>query len=483
MGISEYEDLDGLGMADLVKKGEVTALELVEEAITRIETHNPALNAVVFEMYDHARALAKQGVPNGPFEGVPFLLKDLMALYEGFPTSHGCKFMGEAGPATYDSELVKRFKRAGLIVAGKTNTPELGLSGVTEPTFRGPTRNPWDTNLTPGGSSGGSAAAVAARMVPLAHAGDGGGSIRVPAACCGLFGFKPSRMVTPLGPDYGSVWEGCVGEFAVTRTVRDSAALLDAVQGPDVGAYYSSPSYARPFADELKSDPKPLRIAVSPGGHLGFDSHPDCVAAVEHAAKLCADLGHHVDVAAPVLSEELLVAMGDAFTGMLAVETASDVEEMARQIGREPTANDFEPTTWAFVQIGRAVTGTQALYFKRVLHQIARAVGPFFEQYDVYVTPTLGKPPVPVGTFNPADPDTEAYMAGMFEFIPFTPLFNITGQPGVSVPLWWTRDDVPVGVQFVSRMGRDGLLYQLAGQLERAQPWADRRPSLLTAAA
>jgi len=476
MAIAEYEDLDGLAMASLVKKGEVTALELIEEAITRIEARNPVLNAVVYKMYDHARDLAKKGVPDGPFAGVPFLLKDVISHYQGFPTSHGCKFMADVGPSDHDSTLVKRFKQAGLVTLGKTNTPELALSPVAEPTFRGPTRNPWDTSRTAGGSSGGSGAAIAARMVPLAHGGDGGGSIRIPSSCCGLVGFKPSRMRTPEGPDYTAIWEACATEFVLTRSVRDSATLLDSVAGQPVGAFYSAPAQARPFAEELAFDPKPLRIAYSARGPADFDVHPDCVAAVEHAAKLCADLGHFVEEAAPPMSAGLIDAMGSAFLGMIAVETACDIDDLAEIVGRAPTANDFEPTTWTLMERGRAITGTEAVGFKRTFHQVARAVGPFFEDYDVYLAPTLGKPPLPVGELNPADPDFDAYFARLFEFIPFTPLFNVTGQPGVSLPLWWNDGGLPIGVQFLTKMGEDGLLYQLAGQLERAQPWADRRP-------
>jgi amidase len=476
MAIAEYEDLDGLGMAALVRNGDVTALELIEEAIARIEARNPILNAVIYKMYDQARELASSGVPDGPFAGVPFMLKDNIVHCKGTPTTHGCKFLIDVPPSDFDTILVQRFKRAGLITVGKTNTPEMALSGVTEPTFWGPTRNPWDTSRTPGGSSGGSGAAVAARIVPMAHAGDGGGSIRIPSSCCGLVGFKPSRMRTPQGPDHDAIWEACATEFALTRSVRDSATLLDQVGGQAVGAFYSTPPQVRPYAEEIASDPAPLRIAYSARGPADFDVHPDCRAAVEHAAKLCADLGHHVEEATPPLSADLIEAMGAAFMGMIAVEIAADVVEMARLVGREPTANDFEATTWTLIERGRAFSGPEAVGFKRVFHQVARAVGPFFEDYDVYLAPTLGKPPLSVGELNPMDPDFDDYFARLFDFIPFTPLFNITGQPGVSLPLHWNDQGLPIGVQFLSKMGAEGVLYQLAGQLERAQPWADRRP-------
>ena len=476
MSISEYDELDGLGMAELVRKGEVSALELVEEAIKRIEARNPDLNAVVYRMYDHARAIAGGDLPDGPFTGVPFLLKDMTSRYQGFPTTHGTKFFAHAGPSDHDTEIVKRFRRAGLVTLGKTNTPELALSATTEPSFRGATHNPWDTRLTPGGSSGGSAAAVAARMVPIAHGGDGGGSIRMPSSCCGLVGFKPSRMRTPHGPDCSEIWEACCGEFALTRTVRDAARLLDAVAGQDVGAYYSAPRQDRPFADELKTDPRRLRIAFSARGPANFDTHADCVAAVDRAARLCSDLGHDVEEAAPTMSQDLIEAMGQAFLGVLAIETACDLDEFAGQSGRQLSPDDFEVTTWAFAEMGRGFSATDAVRFKRILHKVARTIGPFFENYDVYVSPTLGKPPLLLGEIAPTDPDLQAYFARMFEFMPFTALFNIAGYPGVSLPLAWNTGDIPIGVQFASKMGNDGLLLQLSGQLEHAEPWAHRRP-------
>ena len=476
MSLAEYDDLDGLALADLVRRHEVTPLELVEEAIARIERRNPALNAVVLDMYEHARKLARGPLPDGPFRGVPFLVKDITSHYAGTPTTHGCKFLAEIGPSAHDSELIKRFKRAGLITVGKTNTPEFALSATTEPTFRGPTRNPWNTDRTPGGSSGGAAAAIAARIVPIAHGGDGGGSLRMPASCCGLVGFKPSRMRTPHGPDCSALWEACCGEFVMSRSVRDSAVMLDQVGGQDVGAYYSAPAQERPFADEIGRDPKPLRIAWSARGPSSYDTHSDCIAAVQHAARLCSDLGHSVEEAAPRLSDDLAGAMGEAFLGMLAIETACDVDEMSALIGRAGTAADFEPANWSFIELGRSYSGKDATRFKRVLHQVARAVGPFFEDYDVYLSPTLGQPPVPIGRIDPRIRDFDEYFRVMFEFMPFTSLFNITGSAGVSLPLWWNAENLPIGVQFVTRMGRDGTLFGLAAQLERTQPWAGRRP-------
>jgi len=478
MSFDAYEDYDGLGLADLVRRGEVSALELVDAAIARIERHNPALNAVVLPMFEHARALARGPLPDGPFRGVPFLLKDMTSHYAGFPTTHGSKYLADVAPSRHDSELVKRFRAAGLVTVGKTATPELALSPTTEPSFRGPAHNPWDTHRTPGGSSGGSAAAIAARMVPIAHGGDGGGSLRIPASCCGIVGFKPSRMRTPHGPDAASIWESCCGEFVMSRSVRDSAVMLDAVGGQDVGAYYASPPSDAPYAEAIRRDPSPLRIAWSATGPANYPTHPDCRAAVAHVARLCADLGHHVEEATPALDEATLAALGEGFIGMLAVETAADLDELATLVGRPASAAELEPANWALAERGRACTARDAVRYKRQLHAVARAVGPFFERYDVYLAPTLGVPPVALGYLDPGLTDLDEYFRRIFEFIPFTALFNVTGSPGVSLPLWWNDAQLPIGVQCVSRMGRDGVLFALAAQLERAQPWAARRPPL-----
>ena len=475
MAITEYSELDGLGMAELVNKGEVSAAELTEEAITRAEQLNGELNAIVLPMYEMARERAAQPV-DGTFAGVPFVVKDMTAQYAGTPTTHGSRFMRDVPASDYDSEIVSRFKRAGLITIGRTNTPELALAATTEPSFRGPSRNPWDLAHTTGGSSGGSAAAVAARIVPIGHGGDGGGSLRMPGSCCGLVGYKPSRMLTPHGPDLSAVWESCCGEFVMSRSVRDSAWMLDEVAGQDVGAYYSAPAQARPFKDEITRDPRPLKIAFSARGPDDYDTDPDCVAAVEHAAKLCSDLGHHVEAACPVLPAELAEAVGEAFLGCIAIETARDIDEMAALVGRPATAQDFEPTNWSFAEYGRTFSGVDAVRMRRVLHSVARAVGPFFEEYDVYLSPTLGKPPVPIGDIDVSEPDWAVFFGNMFEFMPFTSLFNITGSAGVSLPLWWNDAGLPIGTQFVTRMGGDGLLLSLAAQIERAAPWDARKP-------
>ena len=479
VSISEYDDLDGLAMASLVKKKEVTATELVEEAIKRIEEFNPTLNAVVYKMYDLAKKVAKNPEV-GRFSGVPFLLKDITSHFEGTPTTSGSRLLANVPSSDYDSEIVRRFKRSGLITIGKTNTPEFALAATTEPALRGPTCNPWNLNHTTGGSSGGSAAAVAARIVPIAHGGDGGGSLRMPGSCCGIVGFKPSRMLTPHGPDASQIWESCCGEFVMTRTVRDSAVMLDCVAGQDIGAYYSAPTFERSFEAELDREPKKLKIAWSAVGPSSHDTHSDCVIAVEHAAQLCSDLGHHVEEAVPTISAPLSQTLGEAFLNLIAIETAADIEVFSKLIGREATDEDIEPAVWSFAQHGQKFSGVDALKFRRTLHSTARAVGPFFEEYDVYLSPTLAKPPVQLGEINMRVSDWEAFFGNMFEFMPFTSLFNITGSAAVSLPLWWNENGLPIGCQFVTRMGRDGLLFSLANQIERACPWSDRKPLLLS---
>lgn len=476
MAIAEYSELDAVAMAELVRKGEVTALELVEEAIRRIEVLNPSLNAVVYPMYEHARQLANEPSNGGTFAGVPFLIKDMTAHYAGTPTTHSTQLLRDIGPSDYDTEIIKRFKRAGVITVGKTNTPELALSATTESLLRGACCNPWDLTRTTGGSSGGSAAAVAARIVPMGHGGDGGGSLRMPGSCCGIVGFKPSRMRTPHGPDVSSVWESCCGEFIMSRTVRDSAYMLDEVAGQDTGSYYSAPAQTRPFRDEITRQPGKLRIAFSTTGPDNVPTHPDCVAAVEQAAKLCQDLGHHVEQACPTLPESLSEKFGESFLGALAIETAQDADELAALVGRPATAEDFEPANWSFIEHGRSFSGVDAVRFKRVLHSVARAVGPFFEDYDIYISPTLAKPPVKLGEIDTQVADWLEFFSHMFEFMPFTSLFNVSGSAGVSLPIAWNGDGLPIGCQFITQMGRDGLLLSLAAQIEQAAPWDQRRP-------
>ena len=373
----------------------------------------------------------------------------------------------------HDTELVARYKRAGLIILGKTNTPEFGLTVTTEPRLFGPSRNPWNTTRTTGGSSGGSAAAVAAGIVPMAHGNDGGGSIRIPASCCGLVGLKPTRARNPLGPEVGDLLNGLVAEHALTRSVRDSAALLDATAGPDLGDPYWAPPPERPFLQEVGADPGQLRIAFTTQTPTGTTLHPDCVAAVKDAAALCADLGHQVVEASPPVNGQMLTQM---FTSVWSAGCALNIDAMAFLTRHAATEDQFEPLTWALAKAGRSVTAPAYLMAVALMQMMARGIARFFVDHDVWLTPTLGEPPVPLGTFDstPEDPLRGFTRAG--EFVPFTPIINVTGQPAISLPLYWNAERLPIGTHFVGRFGDEATLFRLAAQLEQARPWADRRP-------
>jgi amidase len=458
--------LDALAQAELVRKKEVQPIELVEAAIARIERLNPTVNAVVTPMYELARTAASGELADGPFKGVPFLLKDILASHAGVKMSLGSGLLKDFVP-DHDSELVRRHKRAGLIIIGKTNLPEFGLLPTTEPQLFGPCRNPWNTDLTTGGSSGGSAAAVASGMVPMAHANDGGGSIRIPASCCGVFGLKPTRARNPLGPDFGDVISGLVVEHAVTRTVRDSAALLDATAGPDAGDPYWAPPCERSFLQEVETDPGILRIAFTTQSGTSSEVHPDCLKAVEGSAKLCADLGHTVEEANLNIYEEQVVI---AFTVLWSAGCISTIKSLG--VKKE----QVEPLTWALGEMGSHYDAADYVNALHTIQRVSRDVARFFLNYDVLLTPTLAEPPVALGTFDspPDNPLHGFHRSG--SFAPFTPLCNITGQPAMSVPLFWNADNLPVGSHFIGRFGDEATLFQLAAQLERAQPWAGRRP-------
>jgi amidase len=476
MSFKEYASYDGLGLAELVAKGEVTPLELVEEAIARIEKHNPKLNALVYKMYDEARKLARRTPPSrpGPFHGVPFLLKDILGDYAGVPTTSACRFM-QGNPAQVDAELVARYKRAGLIALGKTNAPELGLLPTTESHLYGPARNPWNTNHSTGGSSGGSAGAVAAGIVPIAHANDGGGSVRIPASCCGLVGLKPTRARNPLGPMLGDVMGGFVSEHVVSRTARDSAAMLDCTAGPDVGDPYWAPPPERPYREEVTRDPGRLRIASWSKTLDGEPIHPDCVAAVEETARLCADLGHEVIEAAPPIDMDFLYG---PFMAIWTAGSAAVIDMAGLTRGEEPKPEFFEPLTWALYEQGKSVTASQYQIAVGAIQLASRRIAAFFEEHDAWLSPTLGAPPIELGTFDQSATELDKAFEPIINYVPFTPVFNATGQPAISLPLHWTADGLPVGVHFAARFGDEGLLYRIAGQLEEARPWIDRKPPI-----
>ena len=470
----QTSNLDAVALAELVQSREVTPLELVDAAIERIERVNGLLNAVITPMFDLARRAAESTIPDGPFKGVPFLLKDLQAAFEGVPMTSGSRYLKDFVP-NHDSELVSRYKRAGLIVVGKTNTPEFGIQPTTEPQLHGATKNPWDASRTPGGSSGGSAAAVASRMVPAAHANDGGGSIRIPASCCGIFGLKPTRARNPLGPDFGDLYNGLVAEHVVSRSVRDSAALLDATCGASPGDPYPAPVPARPFAKEVGASPGRLRIGLVTTPPSGSSVHSDCIDAARDAAKLCEQLGHHIDETAIQVNGKML---SKSFSTIWSAGHAWIIDAMSFAVARKPEPGELEPQTEVLVSMGRRKSGPDYLLAVQVLQVYSRRVAALYEKFDVLLTPTLGLPPLPLGSFDPTDEDPIFGLRKAAEFCPFTPLFNATGQPAMSVPLYWNTEGLPIGSHFIGRFGDEATLFQLARQLEEARPWSDRRPPI-----
>jgi amidase len=489
----EFHEYDGLGLAELVRAGQVSPEELLDAASARIEAANPRINAVIRKMYEAARETVRAGLPDGPFAGVPFLVKDLLCTVEGVPTSCGTRILKDV-PQPHDSEMVRRYRAAGLVILGKTNTPELGLLPYTEPVAFGPTSNPWDLSRTAGGSSGGSAAAVAARMVPLAAGGDGGGSIRIPASCCGLFGLKPTRGRTPTGPDVGENWRGYVQEHVLTRSVRDSAAILDAVAGPDIGAPYWAPPQERPYLQEVTTEPGRLRIAFSSRPLLGHGVDAECEQGMQKTVRLLEELGHELVEASPAVDRE---AFSVAYLTVIAAETRDAIVQAAKLAGPKTSLADFEIGTRALAMLGQAFSAGEFAGALSYLQASSRGIARFFEGYDVLLTPTLARPPVLTGSLQPTVAERRQVeimsrlKAGWlmktlgvikpladktFEFIPYTPVFNVTGQPAMSVPLHRTDGGLPVGMHFAGRFGDEATLFRLAGQLERAQPWSERTP-------
>jgi Asp-tRNA(Asn)/Glu-tRNA(Gln) amidotransferase A subunit family amidase len=470
----EYESYDAVGLAELVARGDVRPQELLDEAIERMERRNPAINAVVIPMLDEAAAALRGGTPAGVLGGVPFLLKDLTLETAGVRTTHGSQLFA-AHVAERDSELVRRYRRAGLVTFGKTHSSEFGVTTSSESRLFGNTRNPWDGALSAGGSSGGAAAAVAAGIVPAANASDGGGSIRVPASCCGLVGLKPTRARVPMGPALAENWAGMSSIHAVSRSVRDTAVLLDATCGPAVGDPYMAPAPAGPFQAEVGRAPGRLRIAVQSVTFAGAELHPDCKAAVEDAAGLCRELGHEVRDVRVDLAGEALPAASLAVIGTC-VRTA--VEDRLRLLGRALAADDLEPNTALLVEMARQVTAADYVRATRELHHAGRRVAAFFESADLLLTPTMPDPPRRLGELSLSNPDVVGFQSNVQRSIAFTSLFNASGTPAVSLPLFWTAAEVPIGVQFAGRFGDEATLLRLAGQLEQARPWFARRPPL-----
>jgi amidase len=454
-----------------VRRKQVSAVELVQAAIARIEAVNPTINAVVTPLFEDALAEARRPLPAGPLAGVPYLLKDLGTGQAGVLQTAGSRALRDFRPAV-DNPMVTAYRKAGLIIAGRTNTPEFGNHSTTEPLLFGPTRSPWALDRTVGGSSGGSAAAVAAGMVPAASGGDGAGSIRIPASCCGVFGLKPSRgrvSRAPAGEEIG----GFNVRHAITRSVRDSAALLDAIAGPVAGDPYFAMAPDRPYLDEVNREAGRMRIAWSDRAPLGTAVDPECVAAVRDTAKLLESLGHELEEAAPEFDAEVMIGPMVLIWAVGNLEDATDAE---RILGRPLQLGELEDTTWELVEHGRRFSAIDVFRAVGELATAARSIGPFFEKYDAWLTPTLARPPEMLDVLNRSPGGAEAWWRFDCEFNAFNPMANITGQPSMSLPLYWTAAGLPVGSLITGKYGEEAAMFRLAAQLEQARPWAHRVP-------
>lgn len=470
VGFKEYGDHDAVGLAALIRAGEVSEAEVLDEALERMRAVQPQLNAITHDMESHARAALDAGLPGGPFKGVPFMLKDLHVLYEGAPTHNGSNFYKDF-VAGHDTEIVARYRKAGLVTIAKTNTPEFGMCASTEPVSHGPAPNPWDLTRTGGGSSGGSATAVAARVLPAAHATDGGGSIRIPASCCGLVGLKTTRGRNPTGPDALDSIQS-VGHV-VSRSVRDTAHLLDCTAGSEFGAPTPPLADTGPFADELGKAPGKLRIAVSKRVMPGDTLDSACVDAVDKTAKLLESLGHVVEEADPGLDLDFIAGFWRMNASVGAHLTLSRREAL---LGRKLTEADVEAVTWAAYHAGGKVSAVELSAGIQEVHLMGRRLAEFHETHDLLLTPTLAQRPVKLGHLSMMVDDVDAYWDRLFRFIPFTPQQNLSGQPAISLPLHWSEDGLPIGVQLAGRFGDEATLLRVAAQLEEAAPWADRIP-------
>lgn len=474
--LSTYADYDALALADLVRRGEVSALELLETAISLAEATNPSLNFLSQRLYDFGRASIAQGLPAGPFRGVPFLLKDASGDLAGTPTMNGARLLRDHRAAA-DSTLVARYRAAGLVIFGKTTAPEFSLAASTESSLHGQTANPWNPTHSPGGSSGGSAVAVAARVVPAAHASDGGGSIRIPASCCGLFGLKPTRARTPHGPPVGEGWGSLSCAHVLTRSVRDSAALLDVTQGAAQGDPYAAPPMIRPYLEELGRDPGRLRIALQPRPLSGVPVDPECQHAVTGAARLLASMGHHVEEAMPPGDADEL---GRALWVLVASNVSRSLNAIGTARGRPVTADEVDATSWNAVDFARTLRVEDYPEALLTIHTQGRRMAEFHARFDLLLSLTLAKPPVPLGEMRTDTDDLEAYAMALAHFSPYTQLANMTGQPSMSIPFHRSDAGLPVGVMLTAPFGREDMLFRVASQLETAQPWSGVRPERVT---
>jgi amidase len=477
----ELGRLDATAQAELVGAGEMTPAELAEAAISRIEATNGDVNAVIHPLFEEGLEAARGELPDGPFKGVPFLLKDLGAAFAGQPLHLGMRYLKERDfHAPVDTYLAERFRAAGLVTIGKTNAPELGILPTTEPRAYGPSRNPWDLERSTGGSSGGSAAAVAAGMVPMAHANDGGGSIRIPAANCGLVGLKPSRQRISEGPLVGDFMSGLTAELCVSRSVRDTAALLEAVHGPAPGDPYVAPPPLRPYTEEVGADPGKLRIALWTETVIEQDADPEVIAAARAGAKALEGLGHEVEE--PDLSALQSLDIIEPFLVRWAAGQAQALDQLGMVGGAPIGPEDVEPLTWALAEIGRSRSAGEYLAAVGQHQVLSRLIAGIHESgFDLLLTPTLGEPPPPLGSFDDSGPDPMVAFERAFLSGCFTAAFNATGQPAISLPLHWSEEGLPIGVQLVAPLGREDALLRVAAQLEQAVPWADRFAPALTA--
>ncbi len=473
-GFAEYEQYDALGLADLVRRKAVTPGEVLEAAIERVEARNPAVNAVTMKLYDFARKAIADGLPDGPFRGVPFLMKDLTSPVAGVRMTRGSRFFADTPPSPMDSDHAKRLKRAGLVIFGRTNTCELGLSLTCEPQLHGPTRNPWNLEHISGGSSGGAAAAVAARMLPIAHASDGFGSIRAPAACCGLVGLKPTRSRNTFAPFSGEGLGGVSTEHAVTLSVRDSAALLDATRGAGPGDPYVAPPPSGPYLTEAGTKPGKLRIAWTAAAPNGAKVEPDCLRLLAETVKLCVELGHHVEERDPEIDRAAVVPT------FLTLASANTVVNLASHptAGRPAREGEVERITWLTAKMGENISAPDYVRATQTAHRLGRQMAAFHAQWDVLLTPGLSSSAVKLGWLDMMMDDVNEYWRRVFDFSPFTVWFNLTGQPGLMLPLGQSSGGLPLAVQLVGRFGDEATLLRLGAQLETARPWFGRKPAL-----
>jgi amidase len=474
MTFDEYRQHDALGLAHLIRTRQLSRQEVMDAMLQRLHAVNPTVNAVT---YLHQPALdpdASRIGDDGPFAGVPWFMKDLHAPVKDIPLTHGSRFF-EGQVFDFDAETVTRLRKAGFLILGRTNTPEFGMNVSTEPRWAGPTRNPWSLGHSAGGSSGGAGAAVASGILPATHATDSGGSIRIPASCNGLVGLKPTRALLAYGPHRGDAAHGISHELAVTRSVRDCAAILDASTGPDVGAPYFTARPALSYLESLARPTGPLRVAFSTQTFDGKPVHAECRAAVEKTATLLADLGHHVEERAPRFDYRALL---DAVMTVMLTGLASNVDAREKQLGRPAGPTDLEPVTHAAIAFGRTVTGMQYVAQFPLINREVRRIGHFFETTDILLTPTLSAPPPRLGVLSTLTGNLDQFIADTYGLAAFTATFNATGQPAISLPLHWSAEGLPLGVQLAGRFGADDTLLALAAQLEQAAPWFNRVPSL-----